>query len=299
MKRASLAGSVAACLCIAAATPLYAAEPLVTGTARPPAPGSVDAAKAPVATEMSADKCLLDLRAFDARMEADGYWLGGSGYAYGFPMGEPSFAYGFNHTENRPATMAHYPNARPGYEVRNLMTTANILARHGQQQACEDVLATTREIYKTYVTHLLDGKAPTADVSSWRHQEIAAAQPVASQTAAFRSDQLIGTAVRTPRDDALGTVDDLVMSPQTGKIAYLIVARGGLFGIGEKYVAVPWDDFKASPNVNMLVLDTTKDIMSAAPRVDHDQFSAAGQFDQESQKVEAYWKTHLSDKGKD
>ncbi|MGO9359159.1 MAG: PRC-barrel domain-containing protein [Xanthobacteraceae bacterium] len=299
MKSASLAGSIAACLCIAAATPLHAAEPLVTGTARPPTPGAVDAAKAPAATEMSAEKCLKDLRAFGAQMEKDGYWLGGSGYTFGYPVGEPGLLYGSPSEGNQPSTMNHYPNARPGYEVRNLMTTATILARHGQQQPCEDVLATTREIYKGYVTHLLNGKAPTADVSSWRHQEIAAAQPVATQNVAFRSDQLIGTAVRTPRDEALGSVDDLVMSPQTGKIAYLIVARGGIFGIGEKYTPVPWEDFKASPNVNMLVLDTTSDIMAAAPRVEHDQFSAEGQFDQESLKVNAYWKTHLSDKGKD
>ena len=98
--------------------------------------------------------------------------------------------------------------------VRTLVASANILARHGQQQTCEDVLATTRDTYKLYVADLKSGKAPTADVPGWQAQQITAAQPVTDKNASLRSDQLLGIAVLSPQNAALGSVDDIVMSPQ-------------------------------------------------------------------------------------
>jgi sporulation protein YlmC with PRC-barrel domain len=269
-----------------------AADPVTTGTVNQPAPSEQN-----VSSPKAADKCLGDLHAFDNQMEKDGYWLVGSGYGYGYPVSGSGFGYGYPMTGYLPATATGYQNARPGYEIRILVASAHVLARHGQQQPCEDVLATTREIYKTYVADLHNEGMKRVDMPGWRQQQIAAALPVTSNNAAFRSDQLLGTDVRTPKNEALGSVNDIVMSPQTGKIAYLVIAEGGIFGIDEKYVPVPWEDFKAGPNVNLLVLDTNKAAIKAAPQVSHDQFTTAGHFDQVSQKVDAYWKSHLSDNG--
>ena len=70
--------------------------------------------------------------------------------------------------------------------------------------------------------------------------------------------------------------------------------RGGLFGIGEKYVPVSWTDFKATPGVRVLVLDATRDAMKGAPEVGRDQYALPGQFDKESATVDAYWTAHLT-----
>ena len=292
MTRTTLAGSVATCLYLALAAPLFAAELPTTGTVKQPQASAMQPS-----TTKPAEKCLSDLRAFDSRMGKDGYWLGGSGYGYGYPMGGDGYEYGYP-MGARPTTAATgyqgYQDARPGYEVRILVASANILAKHGQQQACENVLATSSEIYKVYVADLRSGQLPMVDVSVWRQHQIATAQPVTATGTAYRSDELVGTDVRTPQDDALGSVEDLVTSPKTGAIAYVVIGRGGIFGIDEKYVPVPWAAFKISSAANLLVLDTTKAAMDTAPQVARDQNITTNYFDQESQKVDAYWKARLT-----
>jgi sporulation protein YlmC with PRC-barrel domain len=288
MNRSTLASAATACLCLNLAAMPLAAQTPATKTVNQASAGdqNVSAAK-------SAEKCMTDLRAFDSQMEKDGHWLGDSGMGYGYPMGG---YYGVAYPAVPTAT--RYQNVRSGYEVRTLVASANILARNGKQQACEDVLATTRGIYKQYAEDMDRGGVRMADVPAWRRQEIATAKPVTDDNTAFRSDELLGTSVHNLQNEALGSVEDLVMSPKTGKIAYLVIGRGGVFGIDEKYVPVPWSNFKTAPNRSLLVLDTTKAAMDAAPQVKEDQFAAGGHFGQQSEKVDAYWKAHLSDKGK-
>ncbi|OYY60899.1 MAG: hypothetical protein B7Y51_11150 [Burkholderiales bacterium 28-67-8] len=73
---------------------------------------------------------------------------------------------------------------------------------------------------------------PPVDVSVWRRQQIATAVAVTDSDFAFRSDQLVGTGVVNDGGDDLGSVDDIVMDPQSFKVAYLVIARVGIFGFG-------------------------------------------------------------------
>jgi len=178
------------------------------------------------------------------------------------------------------------------------VAAADFLGQLGQQQTCEDALATTRDIYKDYVADMRNGKVPMAVAQGWQEQQIAAAQPVTPTNNLFRADKLVGAEVRSPQNEALGSVDNLVMSAETGMITYVVIARSGSFGTDEKYVPVPWEDFKIAPNGKLLVLDTTKDVLNTAPQVGKDQFEPLGHFGQKTREVDGYWKTHLSDNGK-
>jgi sporulation protein YlmC with PRC-barrel domain len=283
MERMLFTGSTAICICLGLVAPLLAAEPAANGAAEPLNSIKETAASAP------AEACLNDFRAFANQMQKDGYWLGGSGYGYPTMGG-----FGFGYPLREGGGPANYENARPGYNLRTLIAAGNILARGGQEKACEGVLAAAHDSYKLYVTDMHSRNAPMADMPGWQRHQVASAHLVTANDTSFRSDQLVGTEVRNPQNEALGSVDDVVMSPQTDKIAYLIIARGGFLGIDEKYVAVPWSDFGITPSASLLVLDATRSVMEAGPLVSDEQFAKPGLFEKESHKVDAYWKTHLS-----
>jgi len=197
--------------------------------------------------DKSAKQCVTDLQAFHDELQKGRYWLPSSGYGAGYPRygyvyGERGVMLPIDTFESKAEV-----HARPGYEIRTLMASAHIMAQRGQQAACEALLAETRDIYKDYAANLNKTGVAKADMSCWQNRLIAATQPVSASTASLRSDQLIGTAVVTPHDDSLGSVDDIVLSPLTGKISYLVIGHEGLFGLDEKYVPVPREDFKMTP----------------------------------------------------
>jgi hypothetical protein len=286
MKRSTILSTVALFSSLGISTPMLAAEPPATDHSTSGSASKPEAVK-------PGEACLAAVRAFTADMSKQGYWLGGSDYGYGYGMGGYGYDYGMM-TAGRPIGATNgYATARPGYEIRTLIASANILAQTGNKQACESTLHSAHALYTNYAADLHSRGFSWADQPDWRQRQIAAAQSVTGKDVSVRSDQLLDTDVVNPGNDSLGSVHDLVSNPQTGKIAYVIISRGGLFGIDASYTPVPWSDFKAAPSGSLLVLDTTKTVLADAPQARDAQFTKAGQFEAESQKVEAYWTAHV------
>ena len=60
-------------------------------------------------------------------------------------------------------------------------------------------------------------------------------------------DHLIGKTVYGTGDEKLGTVDDVLLD-STGKATQLVVSSGGFLGIGERKVAIPYNDAQWNPD---------------------------------------------------
>ena len=51
---------------------------------------------------------------------------------------------------------------------------------------------------------------------------------------------LRGASVRTPDGISLGVLGDLVLDPADARIVMVIVVAGGRFGLGGRFIALPW-----------------------------------------------------------
>jgi sporulation protein YlmC with PRC-barrel domain len=80
---------------------------------------------------------------------------------------------------------------------------------------------------------------------------------------ALASD-MIGSKVVTPKGEDLGKVDDLIVG-QDGKVQAAVLSVGGFLGIGDKRVALPWQEVQKGSADRPLVVAMTKKQLEAAP----------------------------------
>jgi sporulation protein YlmC with PRC-barrel domain len=80
-----------------------------------------------------------------------------------------------------------------------------------------------------------------------------------------RSTTLQGLNVRSPEREELGKIEDLVVDLREGYIAYVILGRGGLLGVGKTIHAVPWTAMKIEPIERVAVLYIEKEKLDNAP----------------------------------
>jgi sporulation protein YlmC with PRC-barrel domain len=87
-------------------------------------------------------------------------------------------------------------------------------------------------------------------------------------TEANRASKLMGMKVKNRQDEDLGTIKDLVVDLESGKVAYAVLSHGGVLGIGGKYVAIPIQALTLQPGDKALLLDLPKQQVAQAPGFD-------------------------------
>lgn len=91
-----------------------------------------------------------------------------------------------------------------------------------------------------------------------------AADGQADAAAAVDSKALIDKDIVNADGDKVGTVESVVID-KAGNVKYVIAGVGGFLGIGEKRVALKWDDLKITAPGDRVTARVTKDQLQALP----------------------------------
>lgn len=83
---------------------------------------------------------------------------------------------------------------------------------------------------------------------------------------------LTGDDVVNREGHKLGALKEIMIDLTRGDIAYGVVSRGGLAGIGEKLFAVPWEMFSVDTDAHELILDIAEDVLDNSPGFDPDNW---------------------------
>jgi osmotically-inducible protein OsmY/sporulation protein YlmC with PRC-barrel domain len=66
------------------------------------------------------------------------------------------------------------------------------------------------------------------------------------QEGLYESSRLIGARVKNAQGKDIGEIDQLIVDPKDGRITHAVLGVGGLLGIGEKKLVVPWSEIRVA-----------------------------------------------------
>lgn len=74
-----------------------------------------------------------------------------------------------------------------------------------------------------------------------------------------------GTTVYNPAGDSLGTIDEIMIDKQSGKVAYAVMSFGGFLGMGERHHPLPWGVLRYDTGLGGYVVNLDKETLKNAP----------------------------------
>jgi len=87
----------------------------------------------------------------------------------------------------------------------------------------------------------------------------------ASSDPLIASDRVEGTTVYDPNGKPIGAVKRVMIEKRSGQVAYVVLAFGGIFGVGEDTHPIPWETLRYDTELGGYRTDVTEEQVRGAP----------------------------------
>jgi hypothetical protein len=107
-------------------------------------------------------------------------------------------------------------------------------------------------------------------------------------------DKVAGTTVYDTHGEKLGTVEDVMIDKETGRIAYAVMSFGGFLGIGDRHHPLPWSTLHYDRSLPGYVVNLDRRQLEGAPAYADDEVvqwddEAWGRRVHDYYRAEPYW----------
>lgn len=87
--------------------------------------------------------------------------------------------------------------------------------------------------------------------------------PEVMAASTLQGDDVFNTA-----GEKLGSIQEIMIDVPNGRVAYAVLSRGGLLGLGEKLYAIPWSSLTMNADSKCFILDVEKERLDKATGLD-------------------------------
>jgi sporulation protein YlmC with PRC-barrel domain len=96
-------------------------------------------------------------------------------------------------------------------------------------------------------------------------------QPGGQSQVLLDASAVIGSTVRNSEGKDIGKVSRLMIDPRDGRVSTVVVGMGGMLGMGEKLVSMPWNSVKIGQDGGQIVVVTDQRLLDQAPSAERDR----------------------------
>jgi sporulation protein YlmC with PRC-barrel domain len=103
------------------------------------------------------------------------------------------------------------------------------------------------------------------------------------------ANSLIGESIINTHGETLGSLADIMLDLESGRIAYAVMTVGGVLGLGNRLFAIPWTALTLDADSRHFLVDIAKERIADAPGFDKNHWPAMADY-QWAENVHFYYK---------